>query len=138
MKTTVVTVISSVLLSIVQAPQLIAQSDAGALFLRPQEKVAPAAESSSEETSANNEAGKARDPELRIATGDLLEIRLFETDFSCGTEKTGCEVRVSGSGDVVLPLIGSARVAGLTVAQAEQVIAARLSEGGFFNNPQVT
>jgi len=138
MKTTVVTVISSVLLSIAQAPQLIAQSDAGPLFLRAQVKTAPAAGSSLEETSANNEAGKARDPELRIASGDLLEIRLFETDFSCGIEKTGCEVRVSGSGDVVLPLIGSARVAGLTVAQAEQVIAARLSEGGFFNNPQVT
>src|SRR5215472_1698385 len=85
MKKTVVTVISSVLLSIAQAPQLIAQSDAGPLFLRAQEKAAPAAGSSSEETSANNEAGKARDPELRIASGDLLEIRLFETDFSCGT-----------------------------------------------------
>jgi len=138
MKTTVVTVISSVLLSIMQAPQLTAQSDAGALFLRAQENKARAAGSPSEKTSANNEVDKFRDPELRVASGDLLEIRLFETDFSCGPEKTGCEVRVSGSGDVVLPLIGSARVAGLTVAQAEQVIAARLSEGGFFNNPQVT
>jgi polysaccharide biosynthesis/export protein len=127
-----VIVISSFLLSIVPAAQLGAQSDAVAL-----EKAAPAAGNSSETTLANIEAGKARDSELRIANGDLLEINLFETHFSCGAEKPGCEVRVSGSGDIVLPLIGSVRVAGLTVAQAEQVIAARLSEGGFFNNPQV-
>jgi polysaccharide export outer membrane protein len=73
-----------------------------------------------------------------IAAGELLEISVFETDFSCGPEKTGCEVRVSSTGDIVLPLIGSTRVGGLTVAQAEDAIASRLSEGRFFNNPQVT
>jgi polysaccharide biosynthesis/export protein len=134
MKRMVVRVISSFLLSIVlPAAQLGAQNNAVAL-----EKAAPTAGNSSETTLASIEVGKARDSELRIASGDLLEISLFETDFACGPVKTGCEVRVSSSGDIVLPLIGAMRVAGLTVAQAEQVIAAGFSEGRFFNNPQVT
>jgi polysaccharide export outer membrane protein len=74
-----------------------------------------------------------------IAGGDLLDITVFETDFSCGQDKTqGCQTRVSGSGVVVLPLVGSVKVAGLTVAQAEQLIASRLAAGGFFNDPQVS
>jgi polysaccharide biosynthesis/export protein len=136
MKKMVVAAIGSILLSIVQAPQqLLAQSGA-ALSSRPQEKAASTAGSPSEETPANN--ATTPDPELRIASGDLLEISLFGADFSCGSEKNNCDARVSSSGNIVLPLIGPVRVAGLTIAQAEQLIAARLSQGDFYNNPQVT
>jgi polysaccharide biosynthesis/export protein len=135
MKTTVVAVIGSILLSIVEAPpQLLAQSGA-ALSSRPQEKAASTDGTPSEETSANN---ASPDPELRIASGDLLEISLFGADFSCGSAKTDCDARVSGSGNIVLPLIGSVRVTGLTIAEAEELVAARLSQGDFYNNPQVT
>jgi polysaccharide biosynthesis/export protein len=137
MKTTVVIVISAVLWSIVPASrQLLAQSDVGASSLRPEDKAAPTAGSSSEKTSANN--APTPNPEFKIASGDLLEISIFGADFSCGSDKNYCDARVSGSGDVVLPLIGSVRVAGLTVAQAEQLIAKRLSQGEFYNSPQVT
>jgi polysaccharide export outer membrane protein len=86
----------------------------------------------------SNKTARSSDSEVRIASGDLLQVNVFGTDFSCGASNTGCEVRVNDAGDIVLPLVGSARVAGLTVANAEQVIATRLSEGKFFNNPQVT
>jgi len=136
MKTTVLAVIGSILLSIVQAPQrLLAQSSA-ALSSSPQEKTASTSGSPSEETSGNN--ATTPDPELRIASGDLLEISLFGADFSCGSEKGDCDARVSSSGNIVLPLIGAVRVSGLTIAQAEQLVAARLSQGDFYNNPEVT
>jgi polysaccharide export outer membrane protein len=91
-------------------------------------------ESNSHDTGSNQDGAA----EVIIAGGDLLEISLFGTDFSCGHERDGCEARVSASGNIVLPLIGEVKVGGLTVAKAEKVIAARLSEGRFFNNPQVT
>ena len=133
MKKIVLTVIGSVLVSIVEPPQLCAATTSFGL----RQGTAAAAENASENSSANTTA-QNRVAELTIGSGDLLEVSLFGSDFSCGPEKTGCEARVSGSGHIVLPLIGSVRVAGLTTAQAEQVVAARLSQGGFFNNPQVT
>jgi len=137
MKTMVVAVISSVLLGIVTAPhQLVAQSAATALSSRPQEKAAQAPGSSSEKTSPNN--ATTPNSELMIASGDLLEINVFGADFSCGSEKANCDARVNSSGNVVLPLIGAVSVAGLTVAQAEQLIATRLSQGDFYSSPQVT
>lgn len=84
---------------------------------------------------ARDEAGTAQ---LTIAAGDLLEIGVFGTDFSCNPDKNACDVRVSDSGSIELPLINEVRVRGLTVAQASQLIASRFSAGGFFNDPQVT
>jgi len=130
-KTAIAAVISSLLLGIVQA-----QSDPAASSSRPQEKAAQTAGSSAEKTSTNN--ATTPDPELKIASGDLLEISVFGADFFCGSEKNNCDARVNSSGNVVLPLIGTVSVAGLTVVQAEQLIAARLSQGHFYNNPQVT
>ena len=137
MKKTVVVVIGSVLLSWAQSPQILGQSDTAAAFFGLQGGESPAAQTSSEKA-ADTGASQNRVGELIISSGDLLEISLFGTDFSCGREKAGCEVRVSGSGDIVLPLVGELKVAGLTVAEAEKVIAARFVQGGFFNNPEVT
>jgi polysaccharide export outer membrane protein len=50
----------------------------------------------------------------------------------------GCAVRVSGVGDITLPLIGRIKVAGLTVEQAQTLVGNRLVEGRFYKNPQVT
>ena len=137
MKTTILVLIGSVLFSLAYAQQLCPQTNAAAESFGPQQDAAPATQKSSGTSSANIGTDQDR-VELMIASADLLEVSLFGMDFSCGAERAGCQARVSDSGDIVLPLIGPVRVAGLTVAQAEQVIAARLSQGGFYNNPQVT
>jgi polysaccharide export outer membrane protein len=46
-------------------------------------------------------------------------------------------VRVGQSGDVLLPLIGRVKIAGLTVEAAERAIAKQLATGNYYNDPQV-
>ena len=122
------------ILSIVPGQQLLAQSDAVASSFKQQEKAPGTAGSSSEKASDNN----TTTPDPEFASGDLLEVSVFGADFSCGSAKSDCEARVNSSGDIVLPLIGPVRVAGLTIPQAEQLIATRLSQGEFYNSSQVT
>jgi polysaccharide export outer membrane protein len=69
---------------------------------------------------------------LIIGAGDLLVVSVY------GAPDFDKEVRVADSGDISLPLIGPARVAGLTVQQAEGLVQQRLSEGGYFTDPQVS
>ncbi len=70
---------------------------------------------------------------MTIGEGDLLEVSVYGApDF----EKK--EVRVSGTGDIVLPMIGREHVQGLTVQQAQELVAKKLTEGEFYNNPQVS
>jgi polysaccharide biosynthesis/export protein len=81
-------------------------------------------------------AGSASAPEepakLVIGRGDLVEVSVFgATDFNK-------QVRVSDDGDIALPFITPVVVEGLTTKQAEDVIAEKLSVGGFFNNPRVS
>ena len=83
----------------------------------------------------NSTAAKttAENSEMTIGEGDLLEVSVYGApDF----EKK--EVRVSGTGDIVLPMIGRQHVQGLTVQQAQDLIAKKLTEGEFYNGPQVS
>ena len=85
--------------------------------------VEPAASSPRQQTAA---------PEILIGGGDLLEISIL------GAPDSAKQVRVSSGGDISLPLIGPAKVAGLSISQAEQLVAKRLIEGGYFVDPQVS
>ena len=70
--------------------------------------------------------------ELVLTPGDLVSIHLFgQTDYIP-------QVRISVSGSALLPLIGVVDLAGLTITQAEQLIAQKLVSGGFYREPQVT
>jgi len=70
-------------------------------------------------------------PEYLLAPGDILKISVFKNpDLSL-------DVRVSESGSIGYPLIGSVPVKGLTLAAAEAKIAQMLRDGGFVVNPQV-
>lgn len=71
----------------------------------------------------------ARDP--RLAPGDAITVHIFEEG-----EYTP-EVRLSTNGTVLLPLIGTVQLNGLTVTQAEELIAKRLVDAGIYRNPQV-
>ncbi len=70
--------------------------------------------------------------EIELGPGDQIAVHLFDAaDYTPAT-------RVSLDGSVQLPLIGVLHVAGLTVHQAENAIAARLMQAGMYRNPQVT
>ena len=71
--------------------------------------------------------------DMRIGAGDLLEVSVYGApDF----DKK--EVRVSGAGEVVLPLVGPQHVEGMTVEQAQALISKKLAAGQYFNDPQVS
>jgi len=71
------------------------------------------------------------DRDIVLGEGDLLTIHLY------GTEDYQPSVRISLDGSVQLPLIGNLRLEGLTLHQAENLIAQRLSSAGMYRNPQV-
>lgn len=67
-----------------------------------------------------------------LQQGDLFTVSIF------GTMDYNPSVRVSLDGTVQLPLIGRLHVQGLTVHQAESLIAERLKSAGMYRDPQVT
>jgi polysaccharide biosynthesis/export protein len=69
--------------------------------------------------------------EARISPGDVVDVKIF------GLPEMSQELRVSGAGIIVLPLIGSITAQGLTTSELEQKIAEALRNGGFVNDPQV-
>ncbi len=68
---------------------------------------------------------------LRIGAGDLIQISVF------GASDYTHELRVAGDGTVNLPLIGQTSVGGRTPREVASDLQLRLSQGGYFNNPQV-
>ena len=66
----------------------------------------------------------------RIGPDDLLRVEVFQV------AELSSQERVSDDGSIVMPLIGSVRVAGLTPKEAEDQIA-RLLEADYLQNPQV-
>lgn len=70
-------------------------------------------------------------PESVLASGDEISVKLFGVaDYTF----TG---RIAVDGTVQLPLIGITQLRGLSVTQAEQLIAKRLQDAGQYRDPQV-
>jgi len=67
-----------------------------------------------------------------LTVGDMISIRLF----SDGEYSTS--VRINNDGTVLLPLIGIIHLEGLSVTQAERLIAEKLVADGMYRDPQVT
>ena len=67
-----------------------------------------------------------------IGAGDLVEMSVFDTPEFSG------KLRVSNTGDISLPLVGSLHVAGLKAEEAQNLIRQKLIDGGFLKDPQVT
>jgi polysaccharide biosynthesis/export protein len=67
-----------------------------------------------------------------IGAGDLIEMSVFDTPELSG------KLRVSNTGDVVLPLLGSIHVAGLTANEIQNIIRQKFIDGSFLKDPQVT
>ena len=73
----------------------------------------------------------AQGQEYALGAGDVVRITVFQNpDLTT-------ETRVSESGAITYPLIGSVPVGGLSIGAAEKKIATMLREGGFVLQPQV-
>jgi polysaccharide export outer membrane protein len=71
------------------------------------------------------------EPDYRIGTSDLLEVKVFQAD------ELSRAVRVDARGNISLPLLGTVPVRGITSADAEKRIASLLRRN-LLQNPQVT
>jgi polysaccharide export outer membrane protein len=80
--------------------------------------------------SAMPEASNDRD-KIRIGPGDLVEVSLY------GVADFKNESRISESGELSVPLVGSVNVRGLTIEEAQDKIGKALKDGGYFREPHV-
>jgi len=69
--------------------------------------------------------------DYRLGAGDTIRIAVFHN------QDLTTEARVSESGVISYPLIGTVELGGLTIAAAEKKIASMLKDGGFIQEPQV-
>ena len=69
---------------------------------------------------------------LKLGPGDLLELSVY------GVPELNTKARVSGSGDLYLPLVDYVHVGGLTLEASQKLIEMRLTVGGFVKNPHVS
>lgn len=70
--------------------------------------------------------------EYRLSLGDTIRITVFQSpDLSV-------ETRITESGSISYPLLGSVSLVGMTVSQAEKRIADGLRDGNFLKAPQVS
>lgn len=84
------------------------------------------------QAAAANGAAPIASTEYRLGAGDVMRISVYQNaDLTL-------ETRVSENNVVSFPLLGSIKVGGLSVTQAEQLISDGLKKGGFVKNPQVT
>lgn len=76
-------------------------------------------------------ASAADEREYVLGPGDIVRITVFQNpDLTT-------EARVSESGSLTFPLLGSVTVGGQSISAAEKLIARRLREGSFVLQPQV-
>ncbi|RVT53662.1 polysaccharide export protein EpsE [Rubrivivax albus] len=70
--------------------------------------------------------------EYRLGAGDVVRISVYQVpDLSL-------EARLSEAGVISYPLLGSVKLGGLSVAEAEQALANGLRDGNFVKQPQVS
>ena len=69
---------------------------------------------------------------IKLGPGDLIEVSVF------GVPDLSTKARISGSGDIYLPLVDYVHVADLTTDEAQELIQKRLEDGGFVRSPHVS
>lgn len=67
-----------------------------------------------------------------IGNGDLVEMSVFDTPELSG------KLRVSNTGEVILPLIGKLHIAGMKAEDAASLIRQKFIDGAYLKDPQVT
>src|SRR5690349_22479413 len=98
----------------------------------PQSEQSAAAAGSPAATPAHASApSSVSEAPVLIGTGDLLNVSVF------GAPDYVQEVRVDDNGQVTLPFIGQVKLAGMSLNDAEILVAKRLADRGAFKDPQV-
>jgi polysaccharide export outer membrane protein len=76
-------------------------------------------------------AGPTTNQDYRLGAGDAIGVQVYQSpDLTV-------DARVSESGLISYPLVGSVQLGGLTISEAEKKIADALRTGGFVKVPQV-
>ncbi len=83
-------------------------------------------------TQAQQPGSSVTPTEYRLGAGDVVRITVFQNP------ELTLETRISETGVVSYPLLGSVRLGGQSVAVAEKAIADGLRNGNFVKSPQVT
>ena len=125
----------SSLLTVAVAAQDNAEPVAGAAGKTTEEPSPPAAPAPPPATEAGKQKTTempAKSAELRLGAGDLVELNVYNVP------ELSTKVRVSGNGEVYLPLVDYVHVAGLSLQEAQTVIEKRYSDGGFLKDPHVS
>lgn len=81
---------------------------------------------------ADSTANAGRDGLPPLGVGDQITIAVF------GQPDLSAEVTVGESGTIMVPLIGTLNVLNLSAAQLEAMVATRLKDGGYLQNPGVS
>lgn len=82
-------------------------------------------------TLASAQGSNAVAPEYKLAAGDAIKVQVYQNpDLTL-------EARVSESGTISYPLVGSVPVGGMSIGEAEKKIAAALERGKILKQPQV-
>ena len=81
--------------------------------------------------SAAGQSASVANQDYRLGPGDAIGVQVYQSpDLSV-------DARVSESGVISYPLVGTVQLGGLTIAEAEKKIADALRVGGFVKVPQV-
>ena len=81
---------------------------------------------------ASAQTGGTANAQYRLATGDVIRVTVFQNpDLTL-------EARVSETGVISYPLLGTVSIGNLTLPQAEKKIADGLKDGNFVKQPQVS
>lgn len=121
--------IAIVLASFLLIPHLLVRSQEQRPAIIPLAQGAGGASGSTSASSANSIGGLSDGP---ISPGETVHINVFDApDFSFVT-------RVSESGDVPFPILGSIHIAGLNSASAAGMLAKKLKDQNLMQDPEVT
>lgn len=124
-----VSIVLALVICGIAVPSYAQQRMAAAGAAATQKTPPPAAQPSVSVETAKPPAGADRS--MVLGVGDLVRITVFQNpDMTT-------EARVSEAGTITFPLLGAVRVAGMTPAAAEQMIAEGLRRGGYVVQPQV-
>ncbi len=77
-------------------------------------------------------AATQSEPEYRLGAGDVVRVSVYQNpDLTL-------EARVSEAGVISYPLLGAIRIGGITIGEAERLIANGLRDGNYVKQPQVS
>jgi polysaccharide biosynthesis/export protein len=99
--------------------------------LPPPAKSSTLPETSNAAPSVTTTASRPDTSALKLGPGDLLELSVY------GVPELNTKARVSGTGDIYLPLVDYVHVGGLPLEAAQRLIEKRLSDGSFVKSPHV-